>query len=318
MGGVGRGREPDGVGETGRMALRIGLLGTGYWAAETQAAALAAHPEAEFTGVWGRDPDKTRALADRYGVRPYADVDSLLADVDAVAAAVPPEVQGELAARAAEAGRHLLLDKPLALATAAADRVVDAVRRNRLSSQVFFTNRFYDNVDRFLAKTAVAGPWHGARATLLASIFQIDSPYATSPWRKEKGGLWDVGPHALSLILPVLGPVARVAALDGPHGTVHLLLGHRDGAATTMSLSLDVPPAATGFEFAFFGEPGIAEVPAGDGTPVEAFGVAIGKLAANVATGTVEDPLDVCFGREVVAVLEAAEVAREEGVTVSL
>src|SRR6185295_18080660 len=99
-------------GEIAPMALKFGLLGTGYWAAETQAAALAAHPDAEFVGVWGRDPAKAQALADRYGVRAYGGVDALIADVDAVAVALPPDVQGELAARAAEAGRHLLLDKP--------------------------------------------------------------------------------------------------------------------------------------------------------------------------------------------------------------
>mgnify|MGYP001948023311 CR=1 FL=1 len=38
------------------MGLRFGLLGTGYWAAETHAAALRAHPGATLAGVWGRDP----------------------------------------------------------------------------------------------------------------------------------------------------------------------------------------------------------------------------------------------------------------------
>jgi predicted dehydrogenase len=298
--------------------LRFGLLGTGYWAEHTQAAALSTHPEAEFVGVWGRNPAKAEALARRYGVRPYPDVDALIADVDAVAVALPPDVQADLAVRAAEAGRHLLLDKPLALSTAAADRVVSAVRDRGVASLVFFTNRYRPNVREFLARTAADGPWHGARASVLASIFEPGNPYGGSPWRREKGGLWDVGPHALAIVVPVLGPVERVAALDGPRDSVHLLLGHREGAVTTMSLTLDAAPAAAGSETVFYGEPGVVAFPADDATPVEAFGVAIADLARNAAAGTVADPLDVAFGRDVVAVLEAAETARREGDTVSV
>ncbi|HYN92279.1 MAG TPA: Gfo/Idh/MocA family oxidoreductase, partial [Pilimelia sp.] len=169
--------------------MTFGLLGTGYWAAETHAAALAVHPEADFVGVWGRDAGKTQALATRYGVRAYDDVDALIADVDAVAVALPPDVQAELAARAAAAGRHLLLDKPLALDVAAADRVVAAVRDRGLASVVFFTSRFFPTVEDFLTGLAGDGPWHGARATRLSSAFQPGSPYANSPWRRERGGL---------------------------------------------------------------------------------------------------------------------------------
>lgn len=306
------------VRQTVPMALRFGLFGTGYWAAETQAAALAIHPEAEFVGVWGRDPAKAKALADRYAVGAYDEVDALLRDVQAVAVALPPAVQAELAVRAAAAGCHLLLDKPLALDTASADRVVAAVRDNGLASQVFFTNRFYSNVRRFLDEAAGSGPWLGARVTFFASIFQPGSPYEGSLWRREKGGLWDVGPHGLSLVAPVLGPVTQVAAMDGACGAVYLLLGHRDGGTTTMSLALDAPQRATSFDVSFFGEPGLVAVPDGDGTPTQAFGAAIGRLAANAASGTVRDPLDVGFGREVIAVLEAAERARTEGITVTI
>jgi predicted dehydrogenase len=299
------------------MALRFGLLGTGYWAAETQGAALAAHPQAEFVGVWGRDPAKAAALADRYGIRAYGGVDALLADVDAVAIALPPDIQAELAVRAAEAGRHLLLDKPLALTTADADRVVDAVERHGVGSVIFFTNRFFDNIEAFL-RQAQGGEWDGARITKLASIFQPGNPYGASPWRRVKGGLWDVGPHALSVILPVLGPVTQIAALDGPHDTVHVLLRHESGAASTMSLTLDAPQAAVTEDFTFYGASGLVSVPAGDGGVLGAFGRAIDQLAQGVASGDPTHPCDVRFGREVVAILAAADTARTVGHTVRL
>ena len=48
--------------------MRFGVLGTGHWAAKTQGIALAAHPEAELVGVWGRDPDKAAARSLQWGL----------------------------------------------------------------------------------------------------------------------------------------------------------------------------------------------------------------------------------------------------------
>ncbi|GHC71154.1 oxidoreductase [Nocardiopsis terrae] len=297
------------------MGLRFGLLGTGHWARETQGAALAAHPEAALTGVWGRDPAKAAALAARLGTRPYEDVDALIADVDAVAIALPPDVQGELALRAARAGRHLLLDKPVALATEAADAIVAETEARGLASVVFFTSRFSDTVNDFLAGAAADGGWHGVRATLFASIFQPGNPYGASPWRRAKGGLWDVGPHVLSVVLPVLGPVEEVTAVRGPRDSTHVLTRHRDGAVGSLSVTLDAAPEANTFAVDLYGEHGWRPVPAGDRSAVEAFGTAVDRLSDQVRGGP-GDPCDVRFGREVVAVLAAAEASAGTGRTV--
>jgi predicted dehydrogenase len=189
--------------------LRFGLLGTGYWAAETQAAGLSGHPDAELVGVWGRDPAKAGTLAKRYGVRGFADVDALIADVDANAVALPPDVQADLATRAARAGRHLLLDKPVALRVEAADALVAAVDANGLATLVFTTNRYRPEVDAFLREAVATGGWFGARTTLYAANFQPGSPYADSPWRYEKGGAVALPTDAVSAFRAA---VSRLAA----------------------------------------------------------------------------------------------------------
>ncbi|MEU6076183.1 Gfo/Idh/MocA family oxidoreductase [Micromonospora sp. NPDC047074] len=293
--------------------VRFGLFGTGHWAAKTHGAALHAHPGTTLAGVWGRDPGKAAALAERYGVPAFDDVDALIDACDAVAVALPPDVQAGIALRAATAGRHLLLDKPLALSVADADRVVDAAQAAGVASVVFFTGRYQPDIAGFLASTAAVGGWHTARAVRFASIFQPGGPYGASAWRREHGALWDIGPHALSIILPVLGRVTRVAATDGPRGLVHLLLTHDGGATSTISLTLDAPPEAASREFVFYGENGVEAVPAGEGDSVTAFGVAIDQLLEEIASGTRDHRCDVRFGREVVAVLAAAEAARAEG-----
>jgi predicted dehydrogenase len=169
-------------------ALRFGVLGTGYWAQEAHATALAAHPGAELVAVWGRDPARTEAGA----------------------------------------GRHLLLDKPLALSLDGAERVAAAVAANRVASLVFFTLRFLPPVAAWMEQATGSGGWHGGGwhggdGAWLGTALQPGSPFAGSPLRWRQGALWDLGPHMLSLALPTLGPVERVAAGTGLGDTVHLV-----------------------------------------------------------------------------------------------
>lgn len=287
--------------------MRIGLLGTGPWAQMAHAPALAGHAEWDFAGVWGRRPDAAKELADQYGVPAYDDVDALLADVDAVAVALPPSVQAELAVRAARAGRHLLLDKPLAPTVEQGRAVVDAVREAGVASVVFFTTRFQPETEAWITEQAAAEGWFTARAEWLGSVFTSDSPFAASPWRQEKGALWDVGPHALSVLLPVLGDVRRVAAaVPGPGDTAVLVLDHVDGASSTLTLSLTAPPAAAGVAVELRGAAGVTTLPDSSGTAVSALGRAADALGEAVRTGR-PHPCDAAFGQRVTEILARAE-----------
>src|SRR5262249_47552850 len=95
--------------------------------------------------------------------------------------------------------------------------------------------------------------------------------------------------------------------------TSHLVLCHNGGAVSTMSLTLDAPPAAASAEFVFYGASGVAAVPSGEGGVVAAFVAAIDRLLRNAAAGVTGDPCDVRFGREVVAILAAAQTALGTG-----
>ncbi|MEU5513660.1 Gfo/Idh/MocA family protein [Streptomyces griseoaurantiacus] len=290
--------------------MRIGLLGTGPWARTAHAPALAAHPEVEFTGVWGRRPEAAGELAALHGTRAYEDVDALLAVVDAVAVALPPSVQAELAARAARAGRHLLLDKPVATTVAGARALAGAVREAEVASVVFFTTRFQPATEAWIAEQSARGGWFTARAEWLGAVFTGDSPYAASPWRREKGALWDVGPHALSVLLPVLGDVTRVrAAGRGPGDTVHGVLEHAGGASSTVTLSLTAPVAAAGVGVEFRGESGVTSLPGATGTVVEAFGRAVDTLveAAGAPPAGRGVACDAAFGLRVTEILAELE-----------
>jgi predicted dehydrogenase len=298
--------------------MRFGQLGTGPWAHDTQSVALASHGEVEFVGVWGRDLAKADALAAEHGVRGYADVDELFAAVDAVAIALPPDIQADLAVRAANAGCHLLVDKPLALDVAAAQRVVEAVDAAGVASIVFTTFRFIPEHRAFFESTARTGGWYSAQSLFHASIFGTEKPYANSTWRKLRGGLWDVGPHALSMLVAVLGDVAAVTAVAGPHSTTEVILEHTAGAVSTMSLTVDSAPGATTRSVVFSGEHGLAAMAWPQFDVVEVFRLAVSDLIdqAGRPPGERGHPCDVRAGRDAVRVLAAAEISARERRTV--
>jgi predicted dehydrogenase len=302
--------------EGGGLSVRFGLIGTGYWATTVHAAGLAAHPGVQFLGVWGRDYGAAERLAAQYGITPEREVDALLSKVDAVAVAVPPNVQAEFACRAAEAGCHLLLEKPLALSVEAADRVVAAAAAAGVRSVVFFTLRFRPGAAEWFREVIAPAPWEGASVTIwAATLFTPGSPFHDSPWRHEHGALWDVAPHAIAALNAGLGPVVGVVAQSGFNDTVQLVSNHDGGAISNITVSLTVPVACCSpteppsYErVEFWGPRGLVRLPEDTAgvPPVRGFERAISALLTAVRTGTPHE-CDAEFGAEVVRVIAAAE-----------
>ncbi|MGW0733224.1 Gfo/Idh/MocA family protein [Streptomyces sp. NPDC002851] len=293
-----------------RPPVRTALLGTGPWAQRVHGPALAAHPGIDLVGVWGRRPQAAGALAETLGTRAYDNVDALFKEVDAVACALPPDVQAELATRAARAGCHLLLDKPVATSLPRARELADTATAAGVASVVFFTLRFAAAVGPWLDEQTAAKGWFTARADWFGSIYAPGSGRSAateSPWRHEKGALWDVGPHALSVLLPVLGDVTGVSAAPGPEDTAHLLLRHASGASSVATLTLTAPEKAGGVTVELRGDAGVAQLPEvwGDG-PADSYGRAVDALLDSADTG-IPHPCDVRFGLRVTEILTEAE-----------
>ncbi len=294
------------------LPLKLGLVGTGYWAQVAHAPALATTPGIEFAAVWGRDFGAATSLALSHGATAHRDLGEFLAGVDAVAFSVPPDVQCPIAIRAASAGKHLLLEKPIATTVAGAESLAAAVTAAGVASVVFFTARFQPEMRAWLAEVAGADGWLGGAATWLGSALVGDNPFRT-PWRQDKGGLWDVGPHAVSLLWASLGPVVSVTAAAGRADLTCLVLRHESGALSTATLTLSAPAAAAGSQLCLWGERGLSAGPAQDGDPVSALRVALAELAGNARSGRVAHPCDVHFGGAITRVLARAQAQLDRG-----
>ena len=295
--------------------MRFGLVGTGPWAGLAHGPGLANSAGIDLVGVWGRRKQEAARLAGELGTRAYDDYPAMLADIDAVAFAVPPDVQAVLAHQAACAGKHLLLDKPVATDVDAAHSLADAVEANGVASVVFFTDRFVDVSRAWFAQVQHAGGWLGGWTRWLSALQEPDNPFGASPWRHERGALWDIGPHALSTLSTALGPVASLVAVAGVGDLVTLTLRHSSGATSTATLSLFAPPAVESFETALWGQHGFSVMPPRpEGSAADLLATAAQELVAAAHSGQRHE-VDVTFGVRIVELLADAQAQMDRNRT---
>jgi len=270
--------------------VAVGLVGAGPWAEIMHAPVLAAGPETRLAGIWARRYEQSSALAARHGVPAFADYEELLAACEAVAFSVPPDVQAAMGARAAAAGRALLLDKPIGLTLEQAEELAAAVDRAGVVTQVVLSNRYRPQVREYLA-TVAAGPAPVAgRGCIVTGAF-LDGPFAT-PWRVEYGALHDLGPHAFDLIDAALGTITEVSAAGDPRGVVQVSCRHEGGAVSQLTLSGAVPMPAGRSLFEVYGPDGAKVIDLGETDSAAGFATARSEFAAAVRAGT-PHPLDV-------------------------
>jgi predicted dehydrogenase len=288
--------------------MRFGLVGTGPWASIAHGPGLRAAKGVDLVGVWGRNPDNTRSVATSLGATAYDDFEAMLAEVEAVAFAVPPDVQAELALVAARAGKHLLLDKPVAIDVEAARALRDAAASSGAATVVFFTDRFAGTSRAWFEQVRTTTGWRGGWLRWFSSLQEPDNPFGASPWRHERGALWDTGPHALSTLGAALGPVSSLTAVGGDGDLVTLVLRHESGVTSTVSLTQFAPPAAAGFEAVVWGQAGLVPMPPRpeEESLAELLATAAEELVTAASTGEPHE-IDVAVGTRIVELLADAQ-----------
>ena len=124
--------------------VKTALVGCGK-VGHLHAAALAALPESEFVAVCGRTPEKANAFAEKYRVAAFTDVREMLAksEAEAVCICTPHPQHAASTIAAAEAGAHVLVEKPLASSLADCDAMLAAARANQTIIGTVCQRRFY-------------------------------------------------------------------------------------------------------------------------------------------------------------------------------
>jgi predicted dehydrogenase len=194
-----------------------GVIGAGGIADRKTIPGMLEAENAELVAVMSMPDADTDALAKKYGVRGYYTEQELLADprVDAVYLATPVYLHHKQAIMAAEAGKHLLIEKPLTIGAPEGQAVVDACRKAGVKACEGYMMRFHtlnlkakEMVDAGLIGNVVMG-----RAQL--SCWYPDMPGA---WRQDPklgggGTLMDLASHCYDLLEMYIGPIRSVMAL---------------------------------------------------------------------------------------------------------
>ena len=229
--------------------LRVAALGMGWWS-DVLADAAKRSKDIEIVGCFTRSEDKRRAFAAKYGCRAADSYEDILNDesIEAIVNTTPNNVHLETTRMAANAGKHVFLDKPIANTVAEGDAIAQICQRAGVVLALGYQRR-RENHFRWI-KTEIDAGRFGKLVQAEGNISRdrlgkID----LSSWRYQATGMpggvmLQIGLHYVDVLEMLLGPVARVSGMfaqlvlpgDNPD-VAGLILEHECGAISSLTAS---------------------------------------------------------------------------------
>ncbi|MCZ8516909.1 Gfo/Idh/MocA family oxidoreductase [Paenibacillus filicis] len=236
--------------------IRFAVIGAGV-IAPYHARAVAHHPEAELVAVADIVPDKARRLAEEYGIpNVYTDYKEMLQrdDIDVVSVCVPSGLHAEAAIAVAEAGKHILCEKPLDITSEQMSRMIAAARSHNVKLGCVFQRRIMPSVTA--ARQAIQEGKLGKLVLGDAYLKYYRSPeyYKSAGWRGTwqwdgGGALMNQGVHGVDVIQYLMGGVSSVFAYAAPlvrdievEDTAVAVLKYKNGAFGVIQGTTSVYP----------------------------------------------------------------------------
>lgn len=220
------------------------------------ARAIAELPNARLVAVCDVDRDRADAFAADFGAESYAELHSVLdrRDVDVVSVCLPSGLHGAAGVPVVEAGKHLLVEKPMDITLEAADRTIEAARRHGVVAAVVSQHRFDAGIQRLREALEAGRLGRPLLGDAIVKWYRTQQYYEGAQWRgtwKLDGGgaLMNQAIHYLDLLLWMMGPVervfARTATVDHEievEDVALALLAFRGGGMGTIQASTAVYP----------------------------------------------------------------------------
>jgi UDP-N-acetyl-2-amino-2-deoxyglucuronate dehydrogenase len=188
--------------------------------APKHAEAIQATPGAKLVAVLGTRPDRAASFAAQYGGQPYTELAAFLAHpaLSVVNICVPSGDHARFGIAAAQAGKHIMVEKPLEVSLEAADRLIAACREAGVKMAVISQRRFEPDIQR-LRQTIEAGHFGPLlSADVFIKWYRSQEYYDSAPWRGTYrmdggGALMNQGVHYVDVIRWLVGPVKSVRAI---------------------------------------------------------------------------------------------------------
>lgn len=253
------------------MSLRFGIIGCGR-VAPRHAQSLRELEDASLIAVADKIESRANHFQQEYGVEPYADYHELLArdDIDVVNICTPSGTHAEIGINVAKAGKHIIVEKPIALSTDDANRLIDAAESAGVKLCVILQNRYnppmreiYDVVHSGKIGKVLLGNatvrWYRPQS------YYEDGWHGT--WAMDGGALMNQSIHHIDALQWLMGDVETVFAFTGT--LAHTMeaedvgvvtLRFKSGALATVEGSTVTYPHNLEGSVAIFGERGSLKV----------------------------------------------------------
>jgi len=197
--------------------IRWGIIGTGDVAERKGGPALYQADRSSLVAVTNRTPARAEKFAKNHGgPKVHTSVEALIADteVDAVYIATPPDSHARLTTLAAQAGKHVLCEKPMAMSVEEGERMIAACRDNNVSLAIAFYRREFPVVRKM--KSLVDAGAIGRPLSIFAQTYSKFFSKDAEPWRLNKdvsggGFLMDMGTHRFDLFEHFFGRPTQVS-----------------------------------------------------------------------------------------------------------
>lgn len=262
--------------------VRVGIVGTSWWADMMYLPALKSHPQAELTAICGRNRARAEEMAKKYEIpQVFTDYQTMIeqAGIEALIVAIPDDLHYPVTMAALNAGLHVLCEKPLAFTLGQAREMVERAEVARVKHMTYFTWRWLP-VFQYLKRLIQEG--YLGRCTY--SQFRYVGGYGRSgnyhwKWDRQRGLgiLGDLGVHMIDMARWCLGDIAKVSAhlpayiarpdatgqpLDAANDAALLMLKYQDGSQGVIQVSAVAHTGDRGLEcqVVLYGEGGTLEV----------------------------------------------------------
>jgi predicted dehydrogenase len=234
--------------------LGWGCVGTGDLVRKRAGAALRDAQGGRLVRVFGRSLDKARSITDALGSgEPTDQFEDLLADpaIGAIYVCTPVDTHLHYAEAALRAGKHVLVEKPMAMNAGECDGMIAAAKEARRTLGVAYYRRSYDKV-RYamdLIRSGAIGRIVTANILLHSWRGPVEGDWRLTREKAAFGPLGDVGTHRLDLLVHFCGQVSRVGAMleNVVHAydvedTATLLMKLQSGATATTTFTWATRP----------------------------------------------------------------------------
>jgi len=190
--------------------VRLGVVGCGYWGSK-HVRVLSSLPGIESVVAIDRDESRRKEMLSRYADSAVSDLSLAFPLVDAVVVAVPPSLHRDVAAEAISAGKHVLVEKPLATTSEDARELVSMARAAGVVLMVGHTFEFAAALIE-LRRRIAAGD--------LGSVRYIDAAWLNlGLYQEDINVVWDLAPHGISICNYLLDATpTSVGAWGSSHG----------------------------------------------------------------------------------------------------